>query len=116
MYKLDCSYYTKEFKYLEDLITKNWGPIGNNSSFRTEYACYGRTIVDLNKQLSLVPSLRISYIAHTPINYFLLFKLSYMEQFNVFVGTTSLKAFQFGLGGRINKSLVINYLVLIWVI
>jgi len=21
MYKLDCSYYTKEFKYLEDLIT-----------------------------------------------------------------------------------------------
>ena len=96
--------------YLEDLITKNWGPIGNNSSFRTEYACYVRTIVDLNKQLSLVPSLRISYIAHTPINYFLLFKLSYMERFNVFVGTTSLKAFQFGIGGRINKSLVINYL------
>ena len=95
---------------IDDIGAKNWVSIGTSSSFRTQYSVYGRYLLPLNPNWTLVPSLRISEVFFTPVLYDVMLKLNYADVVNLFVATPSMKGIQFGIGGKIKKVFILNYL------
>ena len=95
---------------IDDIVAKNWVSIGTSSSFRTQYSVYGRYLLLISQNWTLLPSLRLSKVFYAPFIYDALLKLNYADVVNVFIGTPSMKGLQFGLGGRIKKVMTLNYL------
>lgn len=95
---------------IDDMGPQNWTLIGTASSFRTQYSVYGRYLLPITQNWTLLPSLRLSKVFYAPFIYDVLLKLNYADVVNVFIGTPSMKGLQFGLGGRIKKVMTLNYL------
>ena len=95
---------------IDDIGPKNWVDIGSSSSFSTQYSIYGRYLLTLHQNWSLMPSLRLSKIFYSPFLYDVMLKLNYADVVNLFIGTPSMKGIQIGLGGRIKKVFVLTYL------
>lgn len=111
--KVGMSYKTKNALlgvYVNDLVPSTWNEVGENSSLRTEWGLYYRYFITLNQDWFLLPTVKVSEVFYSPVNYEILLRLNYNYRFHIWLGTHNLNALHLGLGIRIKEVFTLNYL------
>lgn len=96
--------------YVNDLVPGTWTNVGRESSLRTEWGIYYRYLVELNKDWFILPSLKLSKVFFTPLNYDISLRVNYNFKFHFWLGTQNINALNLGLGFRINEVFTVNYM------
>ncbi len=111
--KIGMSYRTKKALYglyATDVAPSKWKEVGSQSALRTEWGGYFRYLVQLREDWFLLPSIKLSEVFKTPLNYELMLRLNYNYRFQVWVGTQNLNAVHLGIGFRFKEIFTVNYM------